>query len=57
MEGSGMPKITVTTNNGVVAEVIDAADCDISKPIAKADIADEVMQAIELALRMEANGD
>lgn len=48
-----MPKITVTTNDGVVAEQIDISGYDLDKPLARAALWDELTDAVDLAERME----
>ena len=50
-----MPRITVSTIEGEVVQIIDHEDIgELSQPVALADLADEIRTAVERARRVEA---
>jgi hypothetical protein len=49
-----MPRITITTDDGEVIEMIDGDDMgDLSKPLAQQDLLHDVVEAVEKARKKE----
>ena len=50
---SVMPKISITTNQGILIEQIDIEGYDISKSIARASITGDIFHFLEKAFKIE----
>ena len=49
-------RIQIVTDTGVLVESIDLTDTDVTKPLAKADVWDDIVRAVEIAKTMEEEG-
>lgn len=48
-----MSKIIVSTKDGEVTDIIDTTDYDLSKSLARQDVMDQVVRAVEIAQKLE----
>lgn len=48
-----MPKIVISTKDGEVVDIIDTEEWNLEKPMAKADLLDQIMDAVRLAQTWE----
>lgn len=51
-----MPKVHIVTDQGVLVDTIDPNELDLTKPLAKAALIDDVLTAIKAARKEEGRG-